>query len=270
MAGRGRGRGRGSSSHPGKSSAERRPKTPSTIEELKEYLLSLNEGNFDTYGEIFANMMLGFSTNEGKVKEAVSLVFETIVEDRENVSFGARVCRAIANPSNPSEQLSMTATLFLKKLLNRFQLEFDNKESTRMVSIERWLSIFSFLCEVFHCIRLKGQPISVAGRAIVTCMEWLVSQEDSDDDEVECVCSYLKTLGKDLDNISKDKVKSVVGLLRKRVVGRKSSCKSRCVILEVLEFRAMGWQDRDNELDEYYLDAITDAAVEDDLVNMKE
>ena len=41
------------------------------------------------------------------------------------------------------------------------------------------------------------------------------------------------------------------------------------MILEVLEFRAMGWQDIDNELDQYYMDAISDAAVEDDLSQMK-
>ena len=269
--GLGRGRGRGTSSQSGRSNVDRQPKMPDSIEELKTRMYSLNEGNYSKYGEIFANMVLEFCTNEAKLKEAMNLIFDIVVDERDNASLGANICRAIVNQTDPNESQTTSSkrTLFLKSLLSRFQSEFGNRETTRNASIEHWLSIFSFLSEVFHMIKVKGQSMSVAGKAIITCMDWLLSKDDCDEDEIECVCNYLKMFGKDLDNINKDKVKSVIGLLRKRAVSKQSSCKVRCVILEVLEYRAMGWQDIDNELDEFYLDAITDAAVEDDLINMK-
>ncbi len=269
--GRGRGRGRGSSSQAERSNVDRQPKMPHSIDELKTYLFSLNEGNYSKYGELFANMVLEFGTNEANVKEAMNLIFDVVVDERDNASLGANICHVIVNQTNPSEPPATTAKrkLFLKNLLSRFQAEFGNRASTRSTSIEQWLSIFSFLSEVFHLIKINGQLIAVAGRAIVTGMEWLVSMEDCVEDEIECVCNYLKMFGKDLANINKDKMKSIIRLLREKAVSRQSSCKIRCVILEVLEFRAMGWQDIDNELDAFYLDAITDAAVEDDLINIK-
>lgn len=275
MATRGRGRGRGSSvsSLSGRVAVDRKARLPQTIEELNGYLTSLNEGNFSTYGDEFVTMILGFSTNESRLKDAVTLIFDVVVESRDNVLFGAKVCHAIVDQSNLKDSQGDTASkkkLFLKMLLSRFQSEFSKKADTRCVSIEQWLSIFSFLCEVFHRIKISNnQPISVAGRAIIGCMEWLLSAEDYDDDEVECVCNYFKMFGQVLETIEKEKVKNVVGLLRKKVVSRLSSCKVRCVVMEVLEYRAMGWKDIDQELDRFYLDAITDAAVEDDLATIK-
>ena len=263
MAARGRGRGRGSSLH----SKERQPTTPNNVDKLKERLLSLNEGNIGTYGERFVEMVLDFSTNEDKLREAVTLIFDVVVEERDNASLGAKIFLIISQSKpNESQAAASKRTLFLKSLLSRFQVEFGQKEATRAGSIEHWLSVFSFCCEVFHRVRIRGAPISVAGKAIIKSMEWLLSIEDCDDDEIECVCTYLKTFGKELN---KDQVKKVIVLLRKQAVSRKSSCKTRCVVLEVLEYRAMGWQDIDHELDEFYLDAISDAAVEDDLANMK-
>lgn len=276
MAARGRGRGRGSSSvsssSSGKIGAEKQANLPKTIQELNDYLTSLNEGNFSKYGDTFASMVLGFSTNEARLKDTVTLIFDVVVESRDNASLGAKVCHMIVDQSKPNQSQVDDAskkTLFLKMLLSRFQFEFGNKTTIRSVSIEQWLSIFSFLCELFHLVRVKGQPISVAGRAIVSCMEWLLSAEDCDDDEVESICYYLKMLGEVLEGIEKKAVKNVVGLLRKKVVSKQSTCKVRCVVMEVLEYRAMGWKDIDRELDGFYLDAITDAAVEDDLATIK-
>ena len=267
----GRGRGRGSSSHSVKPSAERQPKAPKTIEGVKDYLETLNEGNFGKYGDMFANMVLEFGSSEEKLKEAVALVFDITVESRDNAPLGGKVCSAIAIQSNPDEPASVASkrTLFLKHLLNRFQSEFGKKNNTRRTSIEYWLSIFSFLCEVFSRVKVKGEPVKVAGRAIILCMEWLLSEEDCIEDEVECICTYLRMFGKTLEQINNELIKSVVRHLRKKAISRDSSCKTRCMILEVLEYRAMGWEDRGNELDDFYLDAIADAAAEDDLHQMK-
>ena len=274
MAARG-GRGRGRGGQVGRqgeaqSTRERHPKSPSSMEELTKYLYSLNEGNFDKYGEMFANMVLGFSTDEMKLENAMSLVFDTTIESRDKALLGAKICAMVAEaPKNEPQPNMEKRNHFRKILLRRFQTEFKKKEETRQVSIEAWLSIFSFLCEVFRLIKVQGNPITVVGRAILTAMEWLLSVSDIDDDEVECIGSHLKTNGQSLEVTNKESLRNVIKLLRNRVVTRKSSCKTRCMILEVLEFRAMGWQDIDNELDQYYMDAISDAAVEDDLSQMK-
>ena len=53
--------------------------------------------------------------------------------------------------------------------------------------------------------------------------------------------------------------------LRYMVISKKSSCRTRCLAMEVLEFRCMGWSDPDKRLDDFYVDALVDAIAEDEL-----
>lgn len=268
MATRGRGRGssKGKSSH-GVAPSERKPKSPKSLEELSEYLTSLNEGNISHYGQMFADMVLEFtSKSTDNLDSTIELIFSVTTESREYTPLGAAVCQKIVTCQQAdSDNKKTQRVLFRKSLLERFQSEFSKRDSTRKVSIEAWLTIFSFLCDIFRVVQVNDAPISVVGKAILSGMEWLLKLQDSIEDETECVCEKLKQLGKALESISPEKITSVVSLLRSKVISRHSSCRVRCIVLEIIEYRAMGWTDRNNELDNYYMDAIADATVEDDL-----
>ena len=265
--GRGRaGRGRGSASS---AARERKPAdavkqfpTPANVQKLSEYLHSLSESNFDTYGEAFASMVLSFSSDSSKLKEAVTLIFDHTVEDKERAPLGGRVCeKIICGPSQTD-----TRSEFRTCLLRRFQSEYQDKVSTRSHSIESWLGVFSFLCEIYVRVRVAtGEPISVVGKAVLSSMEYMLQLQDMDDDELESVCCYLKECGSILQQLDQNRVDSIFTIMKKKLLSKNSSCRSRCLILEAIEYRLMGWSDPKGTLQNFYPDALADAIVEDEL-----
>ena len=212
------------------------------------------------YGEMFADMFWGFCQgDERKFQEAVSLVFDTVVADKEHANLGAKVCLKI------KEKEEAEGSKFFKSLIRCFQKEFQKKAETRSVSIEAWLSIFSFMGEVYSTIFIKGQPIIVLGKAIYSTMNFLLELPDCDDDEVECICSVLKLCGAHLEVADATTMRTIVDTLRKKLISKRSTCRLRCVVLQVLELRAMGWNDPQKLLDEFYIDGLQDAIVEDEV-----
>lgn len=272
-------RGRGWGAHPRQAGdsgrqpqAQRKPKAPDDVKGLSGYLNSLNHGNLDTYGDMFADMVIGYCSNERRMQEAVNLIFETTCKDREFAPLGAKICRRIVEqPVGHQEPADKTDTrnTFRKTLLQRFQAEYKNKQSIRAVSIETWLAIFAFLYELFLRVQVQGQPIKVVGSAILSTISWLLQLEDCDDDELECVCLCLKLAGHLLEQINKDQVKNIARLLRAKAINRKSTSRVRCLVLEVLEYRAFGWKDPEGELDQFYCDALPDAIAEDELSTLE-
>ena len=269
MATRGRGRGRGGhrlhkvgETQP----SERKPKPVRSLSELSEYLHTLNEPNFPNYGQMFSDMTLEFaSSSPENMNSTVDLIFSTTIESRDHATLGARVCQKIVmHVPTDTESKKAQRTLFRQTLLGRFQSEYSKKDSTRKVSIESWLAIFSFLCEIFNYVRVNDNPLSVIGKAILSTMEWLLNLADVIDDEIECVCDNLKSIGATLETVSAEKTSLVFSALRTKIISRTTTCRIRCISLEVVEYRAMGWQDKKNELESYYMDAIADAAAEDE------
>lgn len=255
-----RGRGRGAAKAP--SGIAKPPKTPGSVQELNKYLKSLNEGNLGTYGEMFADMVHDYvASNDRKLQEAVNLIFDATVESKENTVLGAKVCEKIIMTTDKHEN---AAAAFRHSMLMRIQTEHKRKQEIRAQSIEAWLGIFSFLCELFLRIKIQDQPVPVVGKAILSTTLWMLELSDCDDDEVDCICEELKRIGYLLESISADHVRRVFKVLRKKVITCKSTGRVRCLILELLEYRAMGWKDPNGELDEFYIDALPDAVAEDE------
>lgn len=277
--GRGRGRDLGvippaRNSGPGQAQAsgkpvKRTPKVPANVKELGNYLHSLDDSNLRMYGDTFADMVLGYSTNDERLQEAVDLIFDTTVSDRQYAELGAKICANIVMGSSAdgseTDAKSSARANFRKALLGRFQVEYKNKEATRANSIETWLSIFAFLCEVYMQIKAGNEPIKVVGKAILSTINYLLNLPDVVDDEVEAVCMYTKLCGKQLETAEPSQVENLMVTLRTKVISKKSSSRTRCLVMEVLELRCMGWSDPDKKLDDFYVDALLDAIAEDEL-----
>lgn len=236
----------------------RRPKVPKTVDELGTYLRSLSESNLDMYGDMFVEMFRGYCVDEARLQQAVALIFDTTVADREYVHLGVMVCQKIKEQDKTSR--------FTKALLLHFQKNFSKKNEIRAISIEAWLAIFAFMCDVYSCILTdSGQPISVLGRAIFSTIDYLLSLKDCVDDEIECICSSLKLCGALLEAAQGESMKKTIDALRRKVLMKNSSCRVRCLIMEVLELRAMGWKDPQKSLEDFYIDSLQDAIVEDEV-----
>lgn len=228
------------------------------MDELGTYLRSLSESNFEMYGDMFAEMFWGYCVDEARLQQAVALVFDTTVADREYVRLGAMVCQKIKEQDEASR--------FLKALLLLFQRNFKQKEGIRETSIEAWLTIFAFMCDIYSCILTdSGQPITVLGRAIFSTIDYLLNLKDCVDDEIECICSGLKLCGGQLEVAQGESMKKTIDALRRKVLLKNCSCRVRCLIMEVLELRAMGWKDPQKSLEDFYIDSLQDAIVEDEV-----
>ena len=233
-------------------------KLPQTVETLGKYLRSLAKGdNLKNYGSTFADMFWEFCADEEKFQEALTLITDTTVADREYVHLGSMVCKMITERQEGGH--------FRQSLMRWFQQEFQVKAETRSVSIEKWLSTFTFMCEIYSCVYVAGQPIAVLGRAIYSSIDFLLQQSDCDDDEIDCICMALKLCGAQLEAADAGKMGNLIDVLRKKIISKGSSCRMRCIGLEVLELRAMGWNDPQNTLGNFYVDGLMDAIVEDEV-----
>ena len=249
--------------HAGKSQASSRPepKAPQTVEGLAKYLKSLASGdNLKNYGGVFADMFWEFSSNEERFTEAVALIIDTTVAERDYVHLGVLVCQLILEKKQGPK--------FRMALMKWFENQFRSKADIRAVSIEKWLSVFAFMCKIHSCVLLSGQPISVLGAAIFTSIEFLLKQPDREDDEVDCSCSSLKLCGKTLEVTNQDKMDALMDTLRGIVISKQSSCRVRCLVLEILELRAMGWSDSSQKtLEKFYVDGLMDAVAQDEIAS---
>ena len=278
-----RGRGRGGVGHgagaskPGRSLASgvgggaasggSRPKTPGSVKELRTYLHSLNDSNFAAYGDMFAEMVLDYSKKgKDRLQEAVELIFDTTVQSREYTELGAKVCEKIVQESAGDEAEEKALRIEFRKLLFlQLQGNFKNKETIRVQSVEAWLAIFALMCELSPRVKIGGTPFTALSKAILSSVEFLLSQEDVLFDEIDCICSSLKVCGKGIEEQCPEKFNEIFTELRKKLIFGKNGCQVRCAILELIEYRYLHWSDPNNTLLDFYADAMADAAAEDSL-----
>ncbi len=267
MASRGRGRGLG---QVGKSRTseltKKRVRVPKSIDDLAEYLHSLNEKNLEIYGPEFADMVHRFVDDESKLVNTVQLIFDSTVASRDYSKLGSGVCKIIIERgSEVGNAGGIVNAMFLEKLLQCFQSKFRNMKEIRSKSVEQWLGIFAFFCEVYNDIRVSGQPIKVVGNAIIQKIDSMVCACDTIDDEIDAICTKLKVCGRLLEEQDSGSLERILVALRKQVITPKSSCQRRCLIMEILELKQSGWSDHKGHLDKFYVDALADAVVEDEL-----
>ena len=281
MASRGRGRGglgHGASRPPGRSNASgvgggaapggaSRPKTPGSVKELATYLHSLNDSNFQAYGDMFSEMVLDYSKKgKERMQEAVDLIFETTVQSRDYAALGARVCEKITQEAaGDSAEKREHRAEFRRLLFVQIQGNFKNRESIRVQSIETWLAIFAFMCEVSPRVKIGDKPFTPLSKAILSAVEFLLGQEDIVFDEIDCICSGLRVCGKRIEEQCQERFEEIFTELRKKLIFGKNSCQARCSILELIEYRHMQWSDPNGTLLNFYSDAMADATAQDDL-----
>ena len=240
-------------------------KVPKDIEALGTYFFSLNESNFKQYGSVFAEMVIGYSSSTEALEEAVDLIYDTTVSDRDSANLGAMISEAIINYEE-SASPSITAD-FRKCLLAHFQTDFKQKDVLRGRSVESWLGVFAFLCHIYKRIQINAHPIAVMGKAILSSAENTLQNVDVVDDEIDCICTHLKLCGNLLELNHPEQFESIFTTLRRLIIKRQTSCMVRCVVLELIELRYMSWSDPKKVLDKFYVDALADAVAEDELGN---
>ena len=201
-----------------------------------------------------------YADSDSKLTEVVKLIFDTTVANREYSILGCGVCKYIHEKTGDK-----FGSEFLQKLLQHFQSEIKCMKEIRSKSIEHWLGIFGFLCDMYHTIKISGNPIKVIGKSIIQNIEKMLNDPDTIDDEIDVICSKLKACGKYLEEQHPDLIENIFVTFRQQVISSKSSCQRRCLIMELIELKGMGWVDQTSDINRFYADALADAITEDEI-----
>ena len=241
-------------------------KTPGNIQEVQKYLMSLNEQNVDRHGKEFGDMIVRYikQSPEKRAGEVASLFYQTITKSRNYSTLGGKVCAEVLNPEADKE----IRALFRKELFRMCQGNYKQKEGIRKRSIEEWLGIFTFVTELYRFVRVSGTTIGALGSASREGIAFMLDSKDCTDDEVDCICTIVKSIGPMLESSDEQRKvfnDAVVNKLRTAAIRRETSENATCQILELLEFRARGYKDPAKELKDYYVEAYTDAIARDEL-----
>lgn len=260
---------RASGSGPGSGRSSTQGETIESLAQLKDYLYSLNDGNFGKYGERFGMMTRGYLTARTKEVNAVaSMILEAAMDSKETTRLGAMVCKAIIYPDNLPENEEAASKAFRNTIIALMHSKYEERKQIRDKSIESWLAIFSFLSDFYNWLHIpSGKALSLIGKAILEACNFMLDGEYCDDDEIECICLHLKNNGKMLEEEDPLAVERVVCELRTRVILRTSTERSRCLCMDLIEYRARGYCDPDNKLLDYYLVALQDAIASDETQN---
>ena len=239
---------------------------PTSLDQLKEYLYSLTPGNFGKFGEKFGLMARGYLTIKPKELNAVgSMVLEAAMDSKETTQLGAMVCKVIIYPNSLPDEQQNAAKTFRNIIIELLHKKYEEKKQIRKNSIEFWLAIFSFMCDLYHYLHVpSGKAFHFIGKTILEACKFMLDNDDCDDDEVESMCWHLKNNGKMLEEESPMDTEHVVSELRTRVISRKSTERVRCLCMDLIEYRARGYCDPDNKLSDYYLVALQDAVANDE------
>ena len=256
---------RASGSGPGKS-LKQGDDVPSSLDQLKEYLYSLTHDNFGRFGEKFGRMARGYLMVKTKeVNVVASTVLEAAMSSKETTRLGAMVCKAIIYPDCLPEEQQGAAKAFRNTVIELFHHKYEERKQIRKNSIESWLAVFSFLCDLYHYLHLpSGKALNVIGKSILEACKFMLDNNDCDGDEIECMCLHLKSNGKMLEAENPLEVERVVSELRTQVISRKTTERGRCLCMDLIEYRARGYCDPDNKLSDYYLVALQDAIANDE------
>ena len=246
-----------------------------TLRSIRALLNKLSQENFDALkAEMFAMPI----RSQQLLHDIVELFFEKAVDEPLFGPTYAKFCHAI-HKEIPGEYATMTpegeekseriGDLFRRALLTKCEISFTNKEHraevltpemkaemtpeqleeydyNRLRMKRQMLGIMTFIGELYKERLLKGHIMHA-------CLRMLL--EDPDEQDLECVCNLLRTVGRQLDTSEpSDKaqkgVKEHIARLQAILAGeKKPSSRIRFMVEGIIELREKDrWIPRDTKV----------------------
>ncbi|XP_022306728.2 CBP80/20-dependent translation initiation factor-like [Crassostrea virginica] len=261
--GRGRGRGRGllapkvgSAPRPGpdgesETNNNGNSPPPGSVQELEDYLegltLNLTEENLEDIMTLSQSM-----TSEDDLKNVAKRIYEKSLKDQEFSKCGACICDRLAN-------IEVQGSKFRNVILKFVQEDFKVKDETRCSDNKRYLGFVSVLCQIFGNLRLAtGDTMKPLVTPVYDCLEQILNDAASTEDEFECLSIQLQSVGKDLELQDQPRMSSLLDQVRTRIINDGLTARGRCTLLELLECGSRGWKPLSNNLTRFYCDKIVE------------
>ncbi|XP_069785403.1 MIF4G domain-containing protein B isoform X1 [Narcine bancroftii] len=184
------------------------------------------------------------------LEKVASVIFEQSMKDLVFSKEAGRICYTIVQ----AEHKQSGQSNFRRCVLNRLQQEFRLKEQVRESSVNAWVCLVTFICNVFDYLKVNNMPMMALVNPVYDCLMRL-AQPDAlqNEEEVDCLVLQLHRIGEQLNKTSTQRMDDLFCLLRDGfLLQDRPSSLSRLLLLEVIEFRAGGWKMSDNAQKYYY------------------
>ncbi|KAL0993101.1 hypothetical protein UPYG_G00103250 [Umbra pygmaea] len=165
-----------------------------------------------------------------------------------------RICYTIVQT-----EATCNSNVFRRNLLNRLQVEFKAREETRLRSVHEWVCFITFICNVFHYLKINNMPMVALVHPVYDCLDRLAQPDAlSNEEEVDCLVLQLHRIGDQLEKMNGPRMDELFHLLRDGFLLQQGlSSMTRLLLLETLECRAGGWVLSDTA-QKYYYSEVTD------------
>ncbi|XP_061557504.1 MIF4G domain-containing protein B isoform X2 [Phycodurus eques] len=173
-------------------------------------------------------------TDPGSVNlEKVSnIIVDQSLKDQVFSKEAGRICYTIVQ----AEAKQNNGSTFRRNLLNRLQQEFKEREETRARSLQEWVCLVTFICNIYDYLKVNNTPIVALVQPVYDCLMRL-AQPDALMNEEE-----LHRIGEQLEKSSSQRMDELFYLLRDGFLLQESlTSMARLLLMEILEFRAGGW-----------------------------
>ncbi|GFQ88988.1 eukaryotic translation initiation factor 4 gamma 3 [Trichonephila clavata] len=239
---------------------------------VQSVLNKLTPQNFETLLAQMKNLQLD---TEEKLSLVTDLMFENAVYSLKYQVPYANLCKHLALIKVPVTGTIRIQVYFRKLLLAKCQKEFELKNDERMKSLEetdpeknkerkleyneeeknryRLVGNIRFIGELFK-LGMLVEPI------MHECIKKLLSQ--GDDVSLECLCAFLKTIGKELDegkaakNSRDNQMDMYFDKMKVIVDKRLTSSRVRFMLQDVIDFKKNNWVLRRDENNPKTIDQI--------------
>lgn len=186
------------------------------------------------------------------LKELANIIYNRCIKDREFGKTGACLCDRLAN-------MEVEGSKFRNIMLSLVQIDYKDKDSLRTKSPGRFLGFVTFLCQVFGNMRTaKGEPFNVLSGPIYDCIYTIFNDDNSSDDDYECLLLQVQSIGKELEAFDESKMSELMEKVRTKIIKDGRSARARCSLLELLESYSKGWKTLPNEITRYYCDTMAE------------
>ncbi|KAA0706175.1 MIF4G domain-containing protein B [Triplophysa tibetana] len=189
------------------------------------------------------------------LEKVCSVIVEQSLKDQIFSREAGRICYSIVQ----TEANQTNGSSFRRHLLTRLQQEFIAREETRRRSTQEWVCLVSFICNIFDYLKVNNMPMVALVQPVYDCLLRLAQPDALKNEvEVDCLVLQLHRIGDQLEKMNMQRMDEMFYLLRDGFLLQEDlSSMGRLLLLEILEFRAGGWNLSDTA-QKYYYSEVTD------------
>ncbi|KAL4657943.1 MIF4G domain-containing protein B isoform X1 [Arapaima gigas] len=174
------------------------------------------------------------------LEKVSNVIVDQSLKDQLFSKEAGRICYTIVQ----AEAKQSNGNIFRRNLLNRMQKEFKAREETRSRSIQEWVCFVTFMCNIFDYLKVNNMPMMALVNPVYDCL-FRLAQPDAlqNEEEVDCLVLQLHRIGDQLEKMNEQRMDELFFMLRDGFLLQQNlSSMARLLLLEILEFRAGGWQ----------------------------